>query len=137
MLILRLTEILVIALIVGFSIWWILKTYLFDPRKKAQEELASTTETAIEKAEVDYLEIRKAWLSFYNLNKNREYYADAMDNIKIPEVAKFQRMMVSMNQKYNDLKGNYKADEGFVGKSIVLRTLFDEAVLAAKRESIE
>lgn len=133
----RIIDIIVIALIVGFSIWWLLKTYVFDPRKKAQEEIANTTETAIEKAEVDYLEIRKAWLSFYNLNKNREFYADAMDNIKIPEVAAFQRMMVSMNQQYNDLKGNNKTDESFVGKALVLRTLFDEAVLAAKRESLE
>jgi len=132
----RIVDILAIVLIIGFGTWWLLKTYVFDPRKQAQHELENTTETAIKEAEVDYLEIRRAWLSFYNLSKNREFYADAMDDITIPEVAAFQRVMVNMNQAYGDLAKDKKTDETFVGKTLFLRSLFDSAVLEAKKQTL-
>lgn len=134
--IIRIVDILIIVLIVGFSAWWLLNTYVLTPRKQSQQELETNIGNAIEKAEVDYLEIRKSWMGFYNLGKNQEFYADAMDDITIPEVAKFQRVMVSLNQEYNDLKAGKKPDETFVGKALLLRSLFDDAVLAAKKHSL-
>jgi hypothetical protein len=135
--IIRLVDILVIILIIGFSIWWLLKTFVFDPRKQAAETIKNTTEDAIKEAEVTYLEIRKKWMGFYNLGKTQEFYAMSMDDISIPEVAKFQRMMVVMNQDYKDLtKDTKKTDQSFVGKVTALKEVFDDAVIAAKRHSL-
>lgn len=134
--IIRIVDILVVLLIGGFGIWWLLNTYVFAPRKEAQDKLKNTTTDAIESARVDYLEIRRAWKEFYVVSRHQEFYADAMDDMSIPEVAKFQRLMVPLNQEYNDLKNGTTTDETFVGKAVLLRELFDDAVRAAKKQSL-
>lgn len=131
----RMMPLIPFALIGGIGIWWLLREYIF-PAQKQQGELKAANLSALKKAEVDYLEIRKYWIGFYSLNRNREYYADAMDDIKIPQVAAFQRMMVAMNNDYGNLQNGKILDETFIGKTTALRTLFEEAVTEAKRNSL-
>lgn len=127
---------LIFVLALGFGgLYYILKTYVFDPRKKAQQELASTTESAVEKAEVDYREIRKAWVNFA-IQEKEDAFASCMADMSIPEVAAFQRLMVSMNERYRGLTQGEETDAVFVQKVIALRQLFDDAVLEAKKKSL-
>lgn len=132
---LRMIPVILVTIVGGIAIWWLLKTYVF-PAQKQQGEIKAVTVSSLNKAEIEYLEIRRAWIGFYSNTKNREYYADAMDDIKIPQVAAFHRLMVAMNHEYGDLKAKKKLDETFVGKTEALRTLFDEAVAEAKRQSL-
>ena len=129
----RLFDILLIFAVFAGSIYYLVYNYVVAPRRKAQEEIANTTTTAIEKAEVDYLEIRKAWIDF-SVQGTLESFANSMDDMSIPEVARFQKLMVIMNEKYHDLKDGTLADEAFVAKVVSLRSLFDDAVLAAKKK---
>lgn len=134
--VIRMIGLIVIILILGITMGWLLKLYVFNPRKDEQRAAQAANALSVKQAEVDYLEIRRAWLGFYNLNKNQEFYADLMDDMTIPEVAAFQRVMVNMNQTYGDLKKGQKTDETLVGKVLFLRTLFDSAVLEAKRQTL-
>lgn len=133
--IIRIIDLFIVLALGGGGIWYILKTYVYDPRKKAQAELASTTDTAIEKAEVDYREIRKAWVNFA-LQEKEDMFASYMSDMSIPEVSKFQKLMVSMNERYRGLTQGEETDAVFVQKAVALRALFDDAVLEAKKKSL-
>jgi hypothetical protein len=133
--VLRLAEIILILAVLAGAAYYLINTYVIGPRRQAEQEIANTTTTAIEKAEVDYLEIRKAWINF-STQGTLEAFASSMDDMSIPEVAKFQKLMVVMNEKYDDLKDGTRPNEGFVAKTVALRTLFDNAVLAAKKKSL-
>lgn len=123
-----------VSIVIGVA--YIVRTFLIAPGQKVAQDNAVLTTNALKQAEVDYLEIRQTWIGFYNLNNNQPFYADAMDDIKIPEVAHFQRLMVRMNQQYSDLKNNVQLDETFVGKVIALKQSFNDAVIAAKKNSL-
>lgn len=123
-----------VSIVIGVA--YIVRTFLIAPGQKVAQDNAALTTNALKQAEVDYLEIRQTWIGFYNLNNTQPFYADAMDDIKIPEVAHFQRLMVRMNQQYSDLKTNVQLDETFVGKVIALKQSFNDAVIAAKKNSL-
>ena len=131
----RLADIILILAVLAGAIYYLVFNYVVAPRRKAQEEIANTTTTAIEKAEVDYLEIRKAWINF-SVQGTLDTFANSMDDMSIPEVARFQKLMVVMNEKYHDLKDGTLADEAFVAKVVSLRSLFDDAVLATKKKNL-
>ena len=133
--VLRLAEILLILAVFAGSIYYLIYNYVIVPRRKAAQDVANTTASAIEKAEVDYREIRKAWVNFA-LQEKEDFLALSMGDMSIPEVAKFQKLMVTMNERYRGLTQSEETDEIFVQKAVALRALFDDAILEAKKRSL-
>lgn len=134
MLIRILDLILIFAVIIGGT-YYLIHTYVIVPRRNAEKETSTITDSAIKKARVDYKEIRKDWLN-YSLQKTPEFFASSMDDMSIPEVARFQKLMVVLNDKYDDLPDDMETDVSFVTKVTALRSAYEEAVFAAKKKSL-
>lgn len=131
----RLIDIILILALFGGALYYLVYNYIVVPQRKQQQEIVSTTETAIDKAKIDYLEARKSWIG-YTLQETPETFATYMDDMSIPEVARFQKIMVSLNQKYGDLTKGEKVDESFVGKATALKLALESAIIAAKKKDL-
>lgn len=133
--IIRLTEIIIILAVIIGGLWYIFNTAIVKPRKESEQSIKKVTDKAIYKARIDYLEIRKAWIN-YSLQESVEFFATSMSDMTIPEVARFQKMMVTMNEKYEDLPEDVEPDVMFVAKVTALRSAFNDAVLEAKKREL-
>lgn len=127
--------ILIILILLGCAVAYVAKLYRVEQAKMKE----ATTDSfavlkAIEKSRVSYLEVRKQWLD-YALGATPDYYATAMSDMSIPEVARFQKLMVAMNEKYDNLKDT-ELDASFVAKTKALKSAFDQAVLEAKKRNL-
>lgn len=131
----RLIDIILILALFGGALYYLVYNYIVVPQRKQQQEIVSTTETAIDKAKIDYLEARKSWIG-YTLQETPETFATYMDDMSIPAVARFQKIMVSLNQKYGDLTKGEKVDESFVGQATALKLALDSAIIAAKKKDL-
>lgn len=132
----RLIFFLIIAVLIGFiffNIWYVKN--ISTPRRDEGRQMAKSTVNAIAKARVEYLEIRKAWINF-SLQETPDYFATSMGDMTIPEVARFQKMMVLLNEKYDTLPDDTEQDVMFVSKVTALREAFDAAVLEAKKRDL-
>lgn len=133
--IIRLIDIVFILALFGGALYYLVYNYIVLPQRKKQQEIASTTESALDKAKIDYLETRKAWIG-YTLQETPENFATYMDDMSIPQVARFQKLMVSLNQKYGDFTKGETVDESFVGKITALKIALDSAITAAKKKEL-
>ena len=132
---LRLGEILLILILLFGALFYLYHAYVAEPRRKAEQENVKVTEGATKKARVEYLEIRRNWIN-HSLSTGSDFYEGFMDDMKIPEVAKYQKIMIVLNDKYDDLPEDMETDASFVAKVTALRTAYDEAVIAAKKKSL-
>lgn len=129
----RLSVIVLFIVIVGWfacSYYW---KVIAKPAQEAQKNAKKDNASILDRAKVDYLEIRHAWINL-SVDSAKDDFGIAMEDMKIPEVAKFQKFMVTTNGKYGDLKGNVVVDAIFIQKATTLRELFDNAVLEAKKK---
>lgn len=129
----RLAEILIILVALVGGAWWLFWTFVGKPNQLASDANAKIDRNATEKAKVDYKEIRQTWIDL-SVNSGSDEMAMLMEDMSIPEVAAFQKMMVATNQKYGDLKDNVEVDSVFVQKSVALRELFNAAILSTKKK---
>lgn len=132
---LRLGELLLILMLLSGAMFYLYHTYVAEPRRKAEQETSKVTESATKKARVEYLEIRRNWIN-HSLQTSPEFFGSFMDDMKIPEVARFQKLMIVLNDKYDELPADMETDASFIAKVTALRTAYDEAVIAAKKKSL-
>lgn len=128
--------IIIILALIGFAVAHVIKLYR-EEQAKAQDKKSDNFALlkAIEKSRVEYLEIRRQWIN-YSLGATPSYYGNSMNDMSIPEVAQFQKLMVAMNEKYGELQ-DVDLDASFATKTTALKAGFDRAVLEAKKHNLE
>ncbi|MBC9703886.1 MAG: hypothetical protein H9W81_02465 [Enterococcus sp.] len=128
--------ILIILILMGIAVFYIANMYRVEKAKHQEDKNSEfTVLKAIEKSRVRYLEIRKQWID-YSLGSTPAYYATAMNDMTIPEIARFQKLMVTMNETYNDLTGDVSLDTAFAVRTTALSEAYERAILIAKNESL-
>lgn len=116
--------------IVGFlvgGIGWILWEFVVKPREAKRLSDEKHADLAIVSAVKDYKQIRQSWLDLA-LGDKPENFGSHMNDMSIEEVRRFQKHMVSLNNEYGKLE-TAKTDEVFVQKVVLLRELFDNAII--------
>lgn len=122
--------------IIGFVLYFLWK-YVIEPQEQAKLSARKLTTNAVDKANNSYLKIRKEWLRL-SLLVDEDAFASEMSNMKIPEVARFQKLIVRMNEKYGDLteQDDDAPKETFVQQATALKELHDAAAIVAEKNSL-
>lgn len=125
--VIRVVEIIAIVVFLVGGFGWVLWEFMIKPNEKKQQKEDKQFDLAFLDAMRDYTQIRQSWLDLA-IGDKPESFNSHMNDMSIDEVRKFQKHMVMMNAEYGKLTTG-RPDEIFVQKAVLLRELFDDAVL--------